>query len=92
MSDLTGRAEELEREATELRRENGWLKEIVMLKGGRLTGMNLLRPSAGPSGSSGERSGPRREDIDEAHETDSDDPSYEEKYSRRTKGKGKSRG
>ncbi|KAF7975748.1 hypothetical protein HWV62_8531 [Athelia sp. TMB] len=33
VSDLTGRAEELEREATELRRENGWLKEIVMLKG-----------------------------------------------------------
>ncbi|KII93718.1 hypothetical protein PLICRDRAFT_35940 [Plicaturopsis crispa FD-325 SS-3] len=33
VSDLTGRAEELEREAAELRRENGWLKEIVMLKG-----------------------------------------------------------
>lgn len=30
---MTGRADELEREATELRRENGWLKEIVMLKG-----------------------------------------------------------
>lgn len=33
MSDLSGRAEELEREAADLRRENGWLKEIVMLKG-----------------------------------------------------------
>lgn len=33
VSDLTGRAEELEKEATELRRENGWLREIVMLKG-----------------------------------------------------------
>ncbi|KDQ54812.1 hypothetical protein JAAARDRAFT_105377, partial [Jaapia argillacea MUCL 33604] len=30
VSDLTGRAEDLEREATELRRENGWLKEIIM--------------------------------------------------------------
>lgn len=39
MSDLTGRAEELEREATELRRENGWLKEIVMLKGRSLSGV-----------------------------------------------------
>jgi len=35
VSDLTGRAEELEREVTDLRRENGWLKEIVMLKGTR---------------------------------------------------------
>ncbi|KAF9535473.1 hypothetical protein CPB83DRAFT_841811 [Crepidotus variabilis] len=33
VSDLTGRAEELEREVADLRRENGWLKEIVMLKG-----------------------------------------------------------
>ncbi|KAI9059677.1 hypothetical protein FKP32DRAFT_1554501, partial [Trametes sanguinea] len=29
ISDLSGRVEELEREASELRRENGWLKEIV---------------------------------------------------------------
>ena len=33
VSDLTGRAEELEREVGELRRENGWLKEIIVLKG-----------------------------------------------------------
>lgn len=33
VSDLTSRAEELEREATNLRRENSWLKEIVMMKG-----------------------------------------------------------
>ncbi|KAF8213469.1 hypothetical protein K438DRAFT_1804034 [Mycena galopus ATCC 62051] len=43
VSDLTGRAEELEREAADLRRENGWLKEIVMLKGGRLAGVDLSR-------------------------------------------------
>ena len=35
ISDLSGRVEELEREASELRRENGWLKEIVMLKSKR---------------------------------------------------------
>jgi hypothetical protein len=41
VSDLTGRAEDLEREAADLRRENGWLKEIVMLKGSRLAGVKL---------------------------------------------------
>lgn len=35
VSDLTGRTEELEREASELRRENSWLKEIVLLKSRR---------------------------------------------------------
>jgi hypothetical protein len=33
VSDLKSRAEELEKEAADLRRENGWLKEIVILKG-----------------------------------------------------------
>ncbi|KAF9065421.1 hypothetical protein BDP27DRAFT_1332039, partial [Rhodocollybia butyracea] len=32
VSDLTGRADELEKEASDLRRENGWLKEIIMMK------------------------------------------------------------
>jgi len=32
VADLTGRTEELEREAADLRRENGWLKEIILLK------------------------------------------------------------
>jgi hypothetical protein len=56
ISDLNGRADELEREAADLRRENGWLKEIVMLKGraGALTGPGAqLGPPpdmAGPSG------------------------------------------
>ncbi|KAJ3567156.1 hypothetical protein NP233_g6555 [Leucocoprinus birnbaumii] len=35
VSDLSGRAEELEKEVADLRRENGWLKEIVMLKSSR---------------------------------------------------------
>ncbi|THH28282.1 hypothetical protein EUX98_g5901 [Antrodiella citrinella] len=42
ITDLSGRVEELEREAAELRRENGWLKEIVMLKSKRFG-------SSGPS-------------------------------------------
>jgi hypothetical protein len=53
ITDLSGRVEELEREAAELRRENGWLKEIVMLKSKRYGGPapNLDGPpaQAGPS-------------------------------------------
>ncbi|KAJ3782342.1 hypothetical protein GGU10DRAFT_436718 [Lentinula aff. detonsa] len=52
VSDLSGRADDLEKEAADLRRENGWLKEIVMLKGSRLAGLdvspqNLPRPPEG---------------------------------------------
>lgn len=35
VSELTGRADDLEKEVADLRRENGWLKEIVMLKSTR---------------------------------------------------------
>jgi len=42
VSDLTGRAEELEREVGDLRRENGWLKEIVVLKGRQNIANNRL--------------------------------------------------
>jgi hypothetical protein len=38
----------LEQEAADLRRENGWLKEIIVLKSSTATGGNAL---AGPSGS-----------------------------------------
>lgn len=31
--ELEGRANVLEKEAVELRRENGWLKEMIVLKG-----------------------------------------------------------
>ncbi|EEB91936.1 hypothetical protein MPER_09631, partial [Moniliophthora perniciosa FA553] len=41
VSELSGRADTLEREAADLRRENGWLKEIVMLKGSRLAGIDI---------------------------------------------------
>ncbi|KAI0762736.1 hypothetical protein C8Q74DRAFT_1291868 [Fomes fomentarius] len=59
ISDLSGRVEELEREAAELRRENGWLKEIVMLKSKRLAGVvPELEPPPSTSGSgSGSGSG-----------------------------------
>ncbi|RXW22892.1 hypothetical protein EST38_g2946 [Candolleomyces aberdarensis] len=46
VSDLTGRAEELEREVSDLRRENGWLKEIVMLKGTRFAAANVSHRAA----------------------------------------------
>ncbi|KAF8559306.1 hypothetical protein OG21DRAFT_1392304, partial [Imleria badia] len=36
VADLTGRTDELEREANDLRRENAWLKDIVLLKGRNL--------------------------------------------------------
>ncbi|EIW80531.1 hypothetical protein CONPUDRAFT_57397, partial [Coniophora puteana RWD-64-598 SS2] len=37
VSDLAGRFDELEREATELRKENNWLKELVLLRGKSVT-------------------------------------------------------
>jgi hypothetical protein len=42
VSDLKGRAEELEREVGDLRQENGWLKEIVVLKGTQNVANNRL--------------------------------------------------
>lgn len=59
ISDLSGRVEELEREAAELRRENGWLKEIVMLKSKRLSGAvpELEQGTSGTSGGGGSGGG-----------------------------------
>ena len=51
VSDLTGRVGDLEQEAADLRRENGWLKEIVMLKSGRASGGGTLAGPSRPSGS-----------------------------------------
>lgn len=82
VSDLTSRATELEREVADLRRENGWLKEIVMLKGATLPRINsslnasLQRPSG---------SGHHLSDADDdksGDETDSDTDTSQ-------KGKGK---
>lgn len=47
ISEMSSREHELEKEAADLRRENGWLKEIVMLKGQAVSG------AAGPSSSPG---------------------------------------
>lgn len=41
--------DELEQEAADLRRENGWLKEIVVLKSGVARGGDLAGPSQPPS-------------------------------------------
>ena len=64
VSDLTGRVGELEQEAADLRRENGWLKEIVMLKSGRVSGGDA---PAGPSRPSGSRKS--RDDAEEEQST-----------------------
>jgi len=40
VTDLTGRAQALEREVAELRKENHWLKEIVMMKGAQFAASN----------------------------------------------------
>ncbi|KAJ7169496.1 hypothetical protein C8R46DRAFT_1088969 [Mycena filopes] len=94
VSDLTGRAEELEREASDLRRENGWLKEIVMLKGGRLAGINLSGNTgySEPGGQSGGRRGKRRDSAEEQDESESDEQSGEDRGQSsggKSKGKGK---
>ncbi|PCH33294.1 hypothetical protein WOLCODRAFT_135037 [Wolfiporia cocos MD-104 SS10] len=53
ISELSSRVQELEGEAAELRRENGWLKEIVMLKskrfGAPVPDMNAAGTSSSPS-------------------------------------------
>lgn len=89
VSDLTGRAEELEREVTDLRRENGWLKEIVMLKGTRFASANVSQhlassQAASGSGPSQSGSGSLAEDLSESSSS-----SDEEQDSKKKKGKGK---
>lgn len=89
VSDLTGRAEELEREVTDLRRENGWLKEIVMLKGTRFTSANLSQHR--PSSQAASSDGPSRSGSGSLAENFSEfsSSSDEEQDSKKKKGKGK---
>ncbi|KAF7437152.1 hypothetical protein PC9H_003988 [Pleurotus ostreatus] len=83
VSDLTGRAEELEKEAADLRRENTWLKEIVMLKGTRVAQMNAARRAlaqappgqSDPSGSTPLPSASSKPQAAEAGGQDKDDES-----------------
>jgi Basic region leucine zipper len=63
VSDLSGRVDELEQEASDLRRENSWLKEIVVLKSNRVRGGD---PQAGPSRLQGSR-----KDIDDSVDEES---------------------
>ncbi|VDB93547.1 unnamed protein product [Peniophora sp. CBMAI 1063] len=74
VNDLSGRVEELEHEASELRRENGWLKEIVMLKSRqRVEGLSLPEQPPGPpdEGDEGEDKdkGKEKEDRGEGSST-----------------------
>lgn len=74
VTDLTGRTEELEREASELRRENSWLKEIVLLKSRRrgAFGGSQSRNSQQASTSSAQRDNHDADpssDGEEDHET-----------------------
>jgi len=102
VSDLTGRAEELEREAADLRRENGWLKEIVMLKGTHFAASNLahreaLSQAAASASTSGQitktgTAGPSVSQSAQAEESasgSSESESSENENSSGKKGKGK---
>lgn len=77
VADLTGRTEELEREAADLRRENGWLKEIILLKSRSIGGL-------GPTDSQPTRSGGLR-DLQEGNDNGS--PSVERNSNQKGKGK-----
>ncbi|KAJ7596634.1 hypothetical protein C8J56DRAFT_917925 [Mycena floridula] len=97
VSDLSGRAEELEREAADLRRENGWLKEIVMLKGSRLAGAHitpdmLANASAAAGTSTRDRERPRVPESRETGEDEEGSDDTDEEYIESSKGKGKSKG
>lgn len=70
ITDLSGRVEELEREAAELRRENGWLKEIVMLKSKRFGGQ---APDAGPQNTDSSDTQQHKEDDAQTPDDAADD-------------------
>lgn len=93
ISDLSGRVEELEREAAELRRENGWLKEIVMLKskryGGAVPELNPNAPQTSPESGSAATEEPSTS-VDRGDENDNDGPPADDSTSSR-KDKGKER-
>lgn len=59
-TSLSRRVEELEREASDLRRENGWLKEIVMMKTSRSRAISdAADDDRGPSKGKGKEREPR---------------------------------
>lgn len=80
MSDLEGRAVELEKEASQLRSENGWLKEMVIMKGRLNRGQTQEFPT-------GESSRARKKSPEESES----EGSSEEESEPSEKGKGKRR-
>lgn len=80
IADLTGKTEELEREATDLRRENAWLKEIVLLKGRNLATLNAGSQAPAP------RNRHDQDDMDDRTRAESEPKST---VKRRGKGKAK---
>jgi len=69
VSDLSGRVDELEQEAADLKRENVWLKDIVMLKSGRGRGGDA-GPSQRPSSRGSEQDGDGDEGSEEGGRMD----------------------
>ena len=87
ITDLSGRVEELEREAAELRRENGWLKEIVMLKSKRFGGqVPQLDASASQSNTESQE---RQEDDETSPNTEENEAEREESEQGEGGGSGK---
>ncbi|KAF9270549.1 hypothetical protein L218DRAFT_1071959 [Marasmius fiardii PR-910] len=95
VSELSGRADTLEREAADLRRENGWLKEIVMLKGSRMAGIDISPhtiPNLGEGSSAAQanRPGPANPRSKDREEPESDEDSSDD-YLPEGKGKAKAK-
>jgi len=65
VADLAGRAEELEREAADLRKENSWLKEIVLLRGKAL---NATSTTEGDNKVSSEPADARTDEDEESED------------------------
>jgi len=84
VSDLTSRAKELEREAINLRRENTWLKEIVIMKGRQNMAAAVSTPNEEPSASHSKASA-----KDQSASEDSDTDGERRKRKKKTKGKAK---
>lgn len=91
ITDLSGRVEELEREAAELRRENGWLKEIVMLKSKRFgaPAQDAVNEGDGASGSGTAPSPPAPKDNDDADMDSGDKEKDDDENTSGRSGKGK---
>ncbi|TRM65992.1 hypothetical protein BD626DRAFT_486451 [Schizophyllum amplum] len=92
VADLTGRADELEKEAADLRRENGWLREIVTMKSSRVHELREATMSTEPYRSASPAPPAGRNVVHiEPYESAREESSSEEEGGRRRKGKGKAK-